>query len=94
MISPISPVVDLSDRLFQRLVVAAHQAAGDLEVLPLGLFARPEHAANARRIDGERLLHEDVAALLRRRIRDGGPEAGGVARMTTPPGPSESIAFL
>ena len=52
----------LGDGLFQRLVVAAHQAAGDLEVLLLGL-SPAQDAANARGIDGERFLHEDVAAL-------------------------------
>ena len=63
MTSPIAPVVDLLDGLFQRLVVAAHQAAGDLEVLLLGLLAGLEHAADAGGVDGERLLHEHVAAL-------------------------------
>ena len=63
MTSPISALVDLLDGLFQRLVVAAHQAAGDLEVLLRGLLAGLEHAADARGVDGERFLHEDVAAL-------------------------------
>ena len=68
--------MDLLDGLFQRLVVAAHQAAGDLEVLLRGLLAGLQHAANARRVDGERFLHEHVAALRHGVFQVDRPEAG------------------
>ena len=56
-------VVDLGDGLAQRLGVAAHQPAGDLEALLLGLLAGLDHPANAGAVDREGLLHEHVAAL-------------------------------
>ena len=56
-------VVDAANRLLQRRIVATHQAAGDFEVLLGRCLARLEHAANARPIHGERLLHEHVATL-------------------------------
>ena len=49
---------------FRGLAVAGHQAAGDFEVLLRGFFTRLEHAMKARRVDGERLFHEDVAAFV------------------------------
>ena len=54
----------------------AHQAAGDLEILLARLLAGLEHSANARRIDGERLLHEDVAALGDGVLQVNRPEGG------------------
>ena len=43
-------------------VVAAAEPAGDFEALLRGFLAGLEHAADARSVDGERLLHEHVAA--------------------------------
>ena len=57
-------LVNLFDDLLERFVVPAHQAAGDLEVSLRRFFACRQHASHARRIDGERLLHEDVAIRL------------------------------
>ena len=68
-------LVDLVDGPGQRQAVAAHQPAGDLEVLLRGFLARPEHAADARGIDGERFFHEDVAALGHGILHVDGPEA-------------------
>ncbi len=56
-------VVNLLDGLLEGLVVAAHQTAGDLEVLLLGGLAGLQDAAHAGGVDAERLLHEDMAAL-------------------------------
>ena len=69
-------VVDLLDRVFQRFVVAAHQPAGNLEVLLGGLLAGVEHAANARGVDRKRFLHEDIDSLLDRVFEVDRPEGG------------------
>ncbi|MCH7558133.1 MAG: hypothetical protein IIB56_11845 [Planctomycetes bacterium] len=41
-------LVQMSDGLFQRLVVPRHQAAGDFEIFLFGLLSGLEHPANAR----------------------------------------------
>ena len=46
------------------LRVPPHEADGHLEVLLLRRLGRLQQAAHAGRVDGERLLHEDVDALL------------------------------
>ena len=75
--------------------VAAHQPAGDLQVLSGRLFARLEHPAHAGRIDGERFLHEHVAVLLDTACSKWmGRNAGGVVSSATPPGRTSAIAFL
>jgi len=43
--------------------MAAHEAAGDLEILFLSLLTRLEYAANARRVHGEGFFHEHMHAL-------------------------------
>ena len=63
MTSPIAPSWIWLDGLLQRLVVAAHQAAGDLQVLRLGVLAGLEDPPHARGVDAERFLHEHMAAL-------------------------------
>ena len=50
------------DRFEVARVVAALQADADHEVLLLGLFVGGQDAADAGRVDGDRLLHEDVLA--------------------------------
>ena len=57
-------VADPLDQLLAVDAVAALQAGGDLEVLLLGLFAGPDQPPQAGRVGRERLLHEDVHALL------------------------------
>ena len=71
-----SPVVDLLDCFLRGLAVPGHQAAGDFEVLLRGLFTRLEHAMKARRVDGERLFHEDVAAFIHGVFDMHGAESG------------------
>ena len=55
-------VLNPLDRFADAQVVAPAEAGDDGQVLLLGLFARLQHAAHARRIDGDRLLAEDVLA--------------------------------
>ena len=55
--------MDPGDGLLERLVVAAHQAAGDLEVPGLGVLAGLEDPPHARGIDAERFFHEHMTAL-------------------------------
>ena len=69
-------VVQPLDRFDVARVVAPLQADGDHEVLLLGLLVGGQNAADARRVDGDRLLHEDVLAGLDRRLEVHRPEAG------------------
>jgi hypothetical protein len=69
--------VNLPDGFLQRDAVARHQTSGDLEVFGFGGSAGLQDAADARRIDAEGLLHEDVDALLDGVLDMNRPEAGG-----------------
>ena len=64
--SPISPSLIRLNSSCAGLAVAAHQADADLEVLLLRLLAQGEHLAGGRAVDGDRLLHEGIEALLDR----------------------------
>ena len=73
-------------------LVPALGAGDDGEVLLLGLLGGGQDRADARAVDGDRLLGEDVLARLDRRLEVLGRKPGGVARITrsTP----QSITFL
>ena len=79
------PVVDPLDDLFPPPRMPPHEAGRHLEVLPLRLRDRLEHAAHSRRVDRERLLHEHVHPFLhgvfevQRAEGGGGGEHGDVA---------------
>ena len=64
MMSPISPSLIRSNSSCRRLAVAAHQADADLEVLLHRFLGQLEHLPRGRAVDRDRLLHEDVQALL------------------------------
>src|ERR1051325_6893902 len=55
-------VLDAFHRLEVTALVPALEANADLEVLLLRVSGGGEHAAHAGRVDGHRLLHEDVLA--------------------------------
>ena len=63
------------DRLVVHRAVVPLQADADLEVLLLRGLGRLEHPPHARRVDGDRLLHEHVLALLDGVLEVLGPEA-------------------
>ena len=72
--SPIAPSWIRCDRFLPAGVEAALQAGDDAQALLLGQLARCLHAAHADRVDGVRLLDEDVLARLDGRFgvhRDG-----------------------
>ena len=93
--SPIWPSLIRLNSSLAGLAVAAHQADADLEVLLRRLLAQREHLPGGRAVDGDRLLHEDVAGPSRSRSANWTQrKAGGVARITTSPGLRQSIAFL
>ena len=60
--------------LAHAVMIAPAQAGDDGQVLLLGLFAGGQHGADARRIDGDRLLGEDVLARIHRCLEVHGPE--------------------
>ena len=72
-------VVDALHRLALGVLVAAAQAGDDRQVLLLGLAARVQDRADAGRVDGDRLLAEDVLAGLDGRLEVHGRKCGGVA---------------
>ena len=57
-------VLDPLEQFLPAPAVADHQAHADLEILLLGLLGQLEHLPRGRAVHGDRLLHEDVQALL------------------------------
>ncbi len=57
-------VLDAAQQFVARVAVPAHQADADLEVLLDRLGAELEHLPGGRAVHRDRLLHEDVEALL------------------------------
>ena len=58
--------LDAVEQLLAGLAVPAHQADADLQVLLDRLLGQRQHLPRGRAVDGDRLLHEDVQALLDR----------------------------
>src|SRR5690606_5270863 len=73
-------VLDLLDRVTHAQVIAPAQTTNDAEVLFLRLGGGFQHAADARRVDGDRLFAEDVLAAFNRRLEVGRAEVGRAAQ--------------
>ena len=74
------PVVDPLDHFLPGLGVAPHEADTHLEVLLLGHLGRLQQSATGGAVDGERLLHEDVHALLTAYSKCSGRKAAWVVK--------------